>query len=92
MLNQKPPDRLNDDQVQRLVIAIEYMQKTNISARLVSLALEKETSIEGKRKILIKSFAQAFELLTVMHMAIESVVTPGDFKAKVYAQEALKDG
>lgn len=46
MLNQKPPDRLNDDQVQRLVIAIEYMQKTNISARLVSLALEKETSIE----------------------------------------------
>ena len=92
MLDQTPPQKLSDDQIKRLVIAIEYLQESNISARLVWLALEKETSIEGKRRVLVKSFAQSFELLTVMHMAIESTVMPDDFKARIHTQGVLKDG
>lgn len=76
MANPINPNQLNDQQIDRLLIAVETLKQTNSMAQLICAALEKQTDREGKRRVLVTSFAQMYELMLVMQMAILSDVTP----------------
>ena len=73
-------NQLSDAQIDRLLIAIEGMRETNTMANLIATALDKPTSRIDKRRVLITSFSQCFELMVVMNMAIEAKIKPEDFK------------
>lgn len=86
MLNQTSPKhvgRLTDEQVERLVIAIKNYQVSNLMARVIWTALEKAEDTEARRKILMTSFAQTYELMVVMNMAIQSDMKPVVFDANL---------
>lgn len=85
MQNQTSPNvgKLTDEQIERLVLAIKDYQVSNLMARVIWTALEKATDIEARRKILVSSFSQAYELLVVMQMAINSDVKPAAFDASL---------
>ena len=74
------PEHLSDAQVERLLIAIEGMKETNTIALLIATALEKQTSPVDRRRVLVTSFAQSFELMVIMNMAVNATVTPEEFK------------
>lgn len=74
------PQHLSDAQVERLSIAIEGMKETNTIAMLIATALAKQTSPVDRKRVLVTSFAQSFELMVVMNMAVNATVTPEEFK------------
>jgi len=76
-------NRLTDEQVDRMVIAVRSLSATNVHAKAVSMALEKQIDREGRRKVLVSSYSQAFELLTVFNMAMESSVTPVEMQSRL---------
>jgi hypothetical protein len=80
MPTQSPPNHLSDVQVDRMVSAVEELAKTNMPAKLVHAALSKLDSREGKRRVLVTSFAQVYELMLVLQMGINSDVPAEDFK------------
>lgn len=73
-------NKLSDEQIERLLLAINEMKETNTMAGLIAKALEKQQSLIDKRRVLITSFSQCFELMVVMNMAIEAKVKPDEFK------------
>ena len=79
MLNPTPQTKLTDEHIERLILVIKEYQVTNLMASLIWKALEKAEDIETKRKILVSAFAQSYELLVVMNMAVQSDVKPDDF-------------
>ena len=83
MMNVAPQNKLTDEQVERLVIAIHDLQVTNIMAQIIWRALEKAEGIEAKRKILVTAFAQSYELMVVMNMAVNSDMKPALFAANL---------
>ena len=83
MMNVAPQNKLTDEQVERLVIAINDLQVTNIMAQIIWRALEKAEGIEAKRKILVTAFAQSYELMVVMNMAVNSDMKPALFAANL---------
>ena len=83
MMNVAPQNKLTDEQVERLVIAINDLQVTNIMAQIIWRALEKADGIEAKRKILVTAFAQSYELMVVMNMAVNSDMKPALFAANL---------
>lgn len=82
-MNNVAPQKLTDEQIERLVLAIQEYQVANLMARVIWTALEKAPDIEAKRKILVNSFAQAYELMVVMNMAVNSDVKPALFEANL---------
>lgn len=73
-------NQLSDAQIDRLLIVIEGMRETNMMASLIATALDKQTSRIDKRRVLVTSFSQAFELMVVMNMAVEAKVEPEEYK------------
>jgi hypothetical protein len=85
MANQpQQTNRLSDEQVERLVLAIENLKDTNAIAGVIWHALQKNPpALESQRRVLVTSFAQTFELMTVMNMVVESKVKPVEFKTRL---------
>lgn len=73
--------RLSDEQVERLVLVIKNLKEFNATAAVAWAALEKEADLEGKRKVLVMTFAHTYELMLCMNMAVNSNKKPAAFES-----------
>ena len=85
MTTPAPTNHLTDEQVERLVLAINYCKDTNPIAAVAWAALQKESTLEGQRRVLVTVFAQTYELMLVMNMATNSTIKAEEFQSNLNA-------
>lgn len=81
-INQKK-NRLSDEQVERLLVTIETLKDKNVIAEMIAKALEKQDTFDDKRKVLVSSFAQTYELMVCMNTGINATLAAAEFKANL---------
>lgn len=74
------PQQLSDEQVKRLLIAIEGLKDHNTMAGVIWQAIEKQPDLDAKRRILVTGFSQAYELMVVMQMGINATLQADKFR------------
>lgn len=86
MLIQAPaPRKLSDEQIDRLLIAIQHLKEKNAMAAVIAAALNKKPDLEYKRSVLVTAFAQSYELLLILNMVVDSDVAPAAFTENLKA-------
>ena len=86
------PSKLNNEQVDRLLIAIEHMKGDNVIADVIWRSLKAQANKEQKKRVMVGAFAMAYSLLLVMNMAVQSNVNPSEFKASLIAAGHIQKG
>lgn len=84
------PRKLSDEQIDRLLIAIQHLKGKNAMAAVIAKALEKQPTLEYKRSVLVMAFAQSYELLLIMNMAVDSDVPPMNFRDNLKGMDNAK--
>lgn len=83
MVDKVKTEKMTNEQVERIEIAIRSAAPRNPFAASLQKALSLQADMDGKRKVITASYAYFYELMLFAQMAMDSTVAPDELERRL---------